>query len=77
MLAANILKVILPKLWLTCLENLQENIFPFVFSDTLTVSSSGAVLSANEVWGALRGLETFSQLVVRDEMGGVSLGPRL
>ncbi|KFP70941.1 Beta-hexosaminidase subunit alpha, partial [Acanthisitta chloris] len=35
----------------------------------LSVSKGSMLLSADAVWGALRGLETFSQLVGRDENG--------
>jgi len=38
-------------------------------SYSLVINSSGATLTANNVFGALRGLETFSQLVIR--MGNV------
>ncbi|KAM8827630.1 beta-hexosaminidase subunit beta isoform 2-T2 [Spinachia spinachia] len=46
--------------------------FPGVTSDEsyeLTVDQPYAVLRAPKVWGALRGLETFSQLVYEDEFG--------
>ncbi|KAJ7988323.1 hypothetical protein DPEC_G00322380 [Dallia pectoralis] len=50
--------------------------FPDVTSDEsyqLSVDSSVAVLKAAKVWGVLRGLETFSQLVYEDEYGAISV----
>ncbi|KAL6096617.1 hexb [Pungitius sinensis] len=50
--------------------------FPGVTSDEsyeLTVDQPYAVLKAPKVWGALRGLETFSQLVYEDEFGAKSI----
>ncbi|XP_062984003.1 beta-hexosaminidase subunit beta [Elgaria multicarinata webbii] len=46
--------------------------YPGVTSDEayhLQVSEPAAVLKASKVWGALRGLETFSQLVNEDDYG--------
>ncbi|KAI0219390.1 Beta-hexosaminidase subunit beta [Lamellibrachia satsuma] len=40
-----------------------------VESYDLEVKRSGVTIYAREVWGALRGLETFSQLVYQDEAG--------
>jgi len=39
------------------------SIYLFFFKDTLTISNEMAVVEANSVWGLLRGLETFSQLI--------------
>ncbi|PKU34887.1 hypothetical protein llap_14809 [Limosa lapponica baueri] len=46
--------------------------FPSLYSKEdykLSVSEGSLLLSADAVWGALRGLETFSQLIGRDENG--------
>lgn len=52
-----------------CLLRVQH----FDISDDVFVKKTGSYIWANEVWGALRGLETFSQLVFRGTDGVVSI----
>ncbi|XP_040197371.1 beta-hexosaminidase subunit beta isoform X2 [Rana temporaria] len=50
--------------------------YPNVRSDEsykLSVNEDGAVLQASQVWGAVRGLETFSQLVYKDSTGAEAM----
>ena len=42
-------------------------------TDDLEVKTTGATIIARQVWGALRGLETFSQLLYQDDQGRVSV----
>ena len=46
--------------------------FFFLPQDYLTVEGPNSGLLANEVWGAIKGLETFSQLVYLTNQGQVS-----
>ncbi|XP_001368242.3 beta-hexosaminidase subunit beta [Monodelphis domestica] len=60
------------KLLVVITSDSECNAYPNITSDEsykLVVQASVAVLEARKVWGALRGLETFSQLVYRDSYG--------
>uniref|UniRef100_A0A673CH09 Beta-hexosaminidase n=1 Tax=Sphaeramia orbicularis TaxID=375764 RepID=A0A673CH09_9TELE len=63
------------QVWITSADSECDG-YPSVTSDEsyeLTVNQPFAVLKAPKVWGALHGLETFSQLVYKDEFGTVSI----
>lgn len=46
------------------LEIINNIFFKNMVVDTLKTSSKGIQIKANEVWGAIRGLETLSQLII-------------
>ncbi|XP_037657997.1 beta-hexosaminidase subunit beta [Choloepus didactylus] len=62
----------LKQLLVTVVLDSECDLFPSISSDEsyhLVVNGSMAVLKANRVWGVLRGLETFSQLIYQDSYG--------
>ncbi|XP_017286745.1 beta-hexosaminidase subunit beta isoform X2 [Kryptolebias marmoratus] len=63
------------QVWITSADSECDG-YPSVNSDesyVLSVDQPVAILKAPKVWGALRGLETFSQLVYEDEYGAKSI----
>ncbi|XP_044031302.1 beta-hexosaminidase subunit beta isoform X2 [Siniperca chuatsi] len=63
------------QVWITSLDSECDG-YPSVTSDEsyeLSVDQPYAVLKAPKVWGALHGLETFSQLMYEDEYGAKSI----
>jgi hypothetical protein len=40
-------------------------------TDTLTITGDNGMLESVSVWGAIRGLETFSQIIYEDDQLGV------
>ncbi|KAM9252774.1 beta-hexosaminidase subunit beta [Dugong dugon] len=62
----------LQQLLVTVVLDSECDAFPNISSDesySLLVKEPVAMLKANRVWGALRGLETFSQLIYQDSYG--------
>ncbi|XP_049721689.1 beta-hexosaminidase subunit beta [Elephas maximus indicus] len=62
----------LQQLLVTVVLDSECDAFPGISSDesySLLVKEPVAMLKANRVWGALRGLETFSQLIYQDSYG--------
>lgn len=49
-----------------------EKSHDFFSTDNLTIKQKVAVVEAESVWGLLRGLETFSQLIYINEQNYVS-----
>lgn len=43
----------------------------FSFADILSISDTRSYLTAKNIWGSLRGLETFSQMIYLNEDGAV------
>jgi hexosaminidase len=46
-------------------------IYSFCLTDTLTITGDNGMLESVSVWGAIRGLETFSQIIYEDDQLGV------